>query len=294
MTRVLYSPEYVRSDYALDTTRKAKWIADSLGASPIPGIELDEPAPAREEQIARSHSPAYIEAVRTGKPDHLAESQGFKWDSKLWPMVLSSNGGVVAAALAALSDGVAGSLSSGLHHARRDQGAGFCTFNGLVIAAREALAAGAKSVLIIDLDAHCGGGTASLIVNEPRIWQVDVSVNPFDRYVGSDRTRLDLVMTASDYLRTINRRLSALDGEGVEFDLCIYNAGMDPHENCSTGGLMGITADVLAEREDAVFGWCRERGLPVAFTLAGGYVNSALDQAALVELHRLTLQCAAW
>ncbi|HXG71608.1 MAG TPA: hypothetical protein VNJ04_13460 [Gemmatimonadaceae bacterium] len=291
MTRVFYSPDYVRSGYAFDTTRKGKWVADSLTDAPIAGIELVEPAPATEEQVATTHSSAYMEAIRTGKPLELAQSQGFPWDSAMWPMVLSSNGGVVAAALAALSDGVAGSLSSGLHHARRDQGVGYCTFNGLVIAAKEALAAGAKSVLIIDLDAHCGGGTASLIVNEPRIWQVDVSVNSFDRYVGSDRTRLDLVMTAGDYLRTINRRLSALDSESVEFDLCIYNAGMDPHENCSTGGLMGITTDVLAEREEAVFGWCRERGLPVAFTLAGGYVNSALDQAALVELHRLTLQC---
>ena len=29
---------------------------------------------------------------------------------------------------------VAGSLSSGLHHARADRGNGFCTFNGLVVA----------------------------------------------------------------------------------------------------------------------------------------------------------------
>ena len=79
-------------------------------------------------------------------------------------MVLSSNGGAVAAGLAALEHGVAGSLSSGLHHARREKGAGFCTFNGLVIAAREALTAGARSVLILDFDAHCGGGTRS---NDP-------------------------------------------------------------------------------------------------------------------------------
>src|SRR2546429_582741 len=82
-------------------------------------------------------------AVETGLPRDLAESQGFVWGLGLWPMVLASNGGAVAAALAALQEGVAGSLSSGLHHARRGSGAGFCTFNGLVIAARAALAAGA-------------------------------------------------------------------------------------------------------------------------------------------------------
>ncbi|GEM_PF-3972919 len=38
---------------------------------------------------------------------------------------------VLAAVSAALEDGVAGSLSSGLHHARRDYDNGLCTFNGL-------------------------------------------------------------------------------------------------------------------------------------------------------------------
>src|SRR6185369_4139490 len=109
-----------------------------------------------------------------------AESQGFSWDPGLWRMVLASNGGVVAAARAALQDGVAGSLSSGLHHARHERGAGFCTFNGLALAARAALDAGAGSVLILDLDAHCGGGTTSLIEREPRIWQSDVSVSGLD------------------------------------------------------------------------------------------------------------------
>jgi len=50
-----------------------------------------------------------------------------------------------------------GSLSSGLHHARRTHGAGFCTFNGLALAALtalEVLTAGAQRVLILNLDAH--------------------------------------------------------------------------------------------------------------------------------------------
>lgn len=293
VTSIFYSPAYVASEYAFDTTRKAKWIADSLSGSPIRGIELVDPPWLTEVQVGAVHTREYIDAVRTGEPAGLAESQGFTWDPQLWPMSLACNGGVVAAALAALSDGVAGALSNGFHHARADRGGGFCTFNGLVIAAREALEAGAKSVLILDLDAHCGGGTASLIADDPRIWQVDVSVSAFDRYRGSDRVRLDLVNKAGEYVPTINRRLTELDREGIEFDLCIYNAGMDPHEHCSIGGLSGITRETLAERERQVFGWCRRRGLPLAFVPAGGYTSFELDEAGLVELHRLTLQQAA-
>lgn len=293
MVRLFYSPEYVRSEHAFDTTRKAKWVADSLAATPIPGIELFEPPPLTEEQVVAVHEPAYVGAIESGIPLGLAQSQGFSWDEGLWPMVLASNGGVVAAARAALEDGIAGSLSSGLHHARRRRGAGFCTFNGLAIAAREALAAGASSVLILDLDAHCGGGTASMIGDEPRICQEDVAVDRFDWYRGTDRIHLELVADSAAYLPTIKTRLEHLDREQTRFDLCLFNAGMDPCEDCDTGGLRGITRSILAERERIVFEWCRGRNMPIAFVLAGGYVGPRLDQQSLVDLHRLTLSAAA-
>jgi acetoin utilization deacetylase AcuC-like enzyme len=283
----------VSSGHAFDTTRKAKWIADSLYATPICGVELAEPSPLPEELAARVHTADYVNAVRTGQPTELAQSQGFPWDAKLLPMALASCGSVAAAALTALADGgVACGLANGFHHARADQGAGFCTFNGLVIAAREALTAGAKSVLILDFDAHCGGGTASLIEDDPRIWQVDVSVSEYDSYTPTERLRLDLVTEASEYVPTITRRLNELDSEGIDFDLCIYNAGMDPFEGCWIGGLPGITRETLAEREKQVFDWCKRRALPAAFVPAGGYKGSQLDEAGLVRLHRLTLEQA--
>lgn len=241
----------------------------------------------------QAHDPSYVGAVKTGKPKHLAESQGFSWDPGLWSMVLSSNGGAVEAALAALKSGVAGSLSSGLHHARYEYGAGFCTFNGLAIAAFAALASGANSVLILDLDAHCGGGTHSLVKEQAQIWQVDVSVCSFDDYEPSSRTSLSIVHEAKGYLPLIVNRLKDLESNAPRFDLCLYNAGMDPYEGCGIGGLAGITMDVLAEREQIVFDWCRQRGIPVAFVLAGGYIGSELDEPGLVDLHRLTLSSAA-
>ena len=291
--KVFYSPAYAGSGHAFDTTRKATWIADSLARSPISGVELLEPASLTRVQLARVHDESYIRAVETGVPRGLAESQGFPWDVELWPMVLSSNGGAVAGARAALEHGVAGSLSSGLHHARRGWGAGFCTFNGLVIAVREALTAGARSVLILDFDAHCGGGTRSMIQDDPRIWQVDVAVDSYDRYERSDRAWLEIVRDGASYLPTVDRLLKEVDRRGLRFDLCLYNAGTDPYEKCPTGGMPGITRDVLARRERLVFAWCKGRRLPVACVLAGGYVGSRLDEAGLIDLHRLTLTSAS-
>lgn len=283
--RLFYSPEYTGSAHAFETTRKAAWVAESLATEPVGGVVMMEPEPLTVAAVREIHTPDYVEAVRFGEPLNLAQSQGFPWDPSLWPMVLSSNGGMVAAALAALEDGVAGSLSSGLHHARRHRGHGYCTFNGLVLAAKAALRAGASSVLVLDLDAHCGGGTARLIKEEPAISQIDVSVCLYDAFEETDRCRSAMVGAAADYLPTIGRML---EEAAVSVDLCLYNAGMDPHE-CSAGGLRGITEAILAERERLVFSWCRERGTPVAFSLAGGYLSRRLDRAGLVALHRLTI-----
>ena len=126
-------------------------------------MRLIEPALLTTEQLEAIHSREYVHAVRTGEPRHLAESSGFPWDPAVWDAVRASNGGAVAAALHALATGShAGSLSSGLHHARRDSGAGFRTFNGLALAARAALDAGARRLLILDLDAHVGDGTLDI------------------------------------------------------------------------------------------------------------------------------------
>jgi acetoin utilization deacetylase AcuC-like enzyme len=62
----------------------------------------------------------------------------------------------------------------------------------------------------------------------------------------------------------------------------LYNAGMDPHQDCPVGGLAGIDELLLAQRERMVFEWCRRRDLPVAFVLAGGYIGPRLDVARLV------------
>jgi acetoin utilization deacetylase AcuC-like enzyme len=291
---IYYSPDYTLAGYSFDTTRKASWVAESLRERPIQGVRLVEPRPLTAREVSIVHSRTYVNAVRTGQPRRLAESQGFGWDPGLWPMVLASNGGAVAAALDALrSSGVAGSLSSGLHHAKRDCGDGFCTFNGLALAARAAQSAGAARLLIIDLDAHCGGGTHELLADDPAIEQLDVAVDGFDFYstARADWT-LDLVDEADDYLPTVRRRLDERSASTAGISLVLYNAGMDPFGGSAVGGLPGITAEILAERERLVFDWCRSHSLPVAFVLAGGYASGQGAQAELVELHRLTIEAA--
>ena len=67
---------------------------------------------------------------------------------------------------------------------------------------------------------------------------------------------------------------------------------MDPFGGCSIGGMQGVTQKVLSDREVAVFSWCRMRGVPIAFVLAGGYIGPGLEREGLVAVHRLTLEAA--
>lgn len=289
--KLFFSDAYVRSGYSFDTVRKAAWIAQSLQSDPITGVDVVEPVAATSQELDNIHAADYVRAVRTGSPRHLAESQGFPWDPGVWKSTTTSTGGCIAAAFAALDDGVAGSLSSGLHHARHGRGSGFCTFNGLALAACAVIAARSAKALVLDLDAHCGGGTASLIADHHGVSQLDVAVNRFDAYSPvPGRCTLDIVCEADRYLETVRLRLAA---GATDVDLVLYNAGMDPFEGCDIGGLSGITESILAERERMVFQWAASQGLPIAFVIAGGYVGKDLSPDKLVALHRHTIASAA-
>ena len=290
---VYYSPDYGAAEYDFDTTRKAVRIAASLDHDPIANVCVQSPTPLTRAQIARVHAHEYVLAVETGQPSSLAESNGLSWDPGLWRAVCASNGGVVAAALHALGAGTnAGSLSSGLHHAHRDSGGGFCTFNGLALAVDALRQKGAERILIVDVDAHMGGGTTCLVRDVPGVVHIDVAVSSgVDVYPTPEPPdALRIVRHADDYLPTLERTLNALDHH--TFDVCLYNAGMDPHEDCGTGGLDGITTETLRTRERWFFEWAARRRLPVAFVLAGGYQSARLSEEELVGLHRLTIEAA--
>lgn len=291
--KLFYSKNYCLAQHGFDTTRKATWIADNLVEHPIDGIELVQPDELDFEFLESIHTHPYVEAIATGTPRALAESQGFAWDPRLWEMVIATNSGVIQAARSAIQLGCAGSLSSGLHHARRGRGKGYCTFNGLILAACDELCRSNQEkqrILILDFDAHCGGGTVELIrdhgINR-KIRHQDLSVDTYDAYEQSEWCQLAIVTDAEQYLHRVIEILRASENE--PYQLCLYNAGVDPHERCEIGGLAGITADILRERDALVFSWCRQRNIPIAFVMAGGYTGPQLPQDELVQLHRNTL-----
>jgi len=280
---VYYNKQYVASDYAFDTTRKSGEIASVIGAGDS-AASLVDPATFTDQAtslISRVHASDYVDAVRTGVPSSLAESQGFTWDPKLSPMAVAHSSGLVAGVTEVLTgqNRVAGSLSSGLHHARADRGAGYCTFNGLAVAATCAFDLGIERLLVLDLDAHCGGGTRSM-TDPNSVVQIDVSTVGFDRWTPSGHDAL-LMADVDHYVHRVAEALELAERAG-SVDMVLYNAGMDPANS-------GVSLSVLRQREQMVAEWVARHGYPVVYALAGGY-TTGITMAELIELHLLTVE----
>lgn len=290
--KVFYSEDYILMKHSIDATRKPAWIAESLRGNPMAGIQLVSPTPATKDQIARVHGDRYINAVEIGRPRKLAESCTFPWDAGTWTAELASCGGMIAACESALTDGVGVSLSCGFHHATRDRGSNHCVFNGLAIAMMEMRHRGIERILCIDLDAHCGGGTYSLMKDASGFQQLDVSLFWTDKYQPGEPSTLDLIDDSSDYLRVLTERLEELSAVLPGIQLCLLYAGMDPHEGSGFGGLPGISTEMLRQRDEMVLQTLRRSHIPVAIALGGGYLGPGLDRGGLVDLHRTTIEVA--
>jgi hypothetical protein len=60
MVAVYYDPSYASAGFSFPTTRKARWIADSLKSDPIQGIHLEQPFPLKEENLLTVHAVEYM------------------------------------------------------------------------------------------------------------------------------------------------------------------------------------------------------------------------------------------
>lgn len=288
--KVFYNTDYHGSTYAMETTRKSELIADLVRSSSLP-IDIVDPSNLYEETetlINQLHNPEYVKAVKTGKPRDLAESQGFNWDPKLFTLAVAHNAGCIGAVDTAMQDKtIAGTLSSGLHHARYDYGTGFCTFNGVALAAHRAIANGANRVLILDFDAHGGGGTQSLIsdfADQDRVVQIDVVVSPFDLTIDDGTLSMTFLSDSHSYLTWIDHALRSAQRlhDAKKFDVVIYNAGMDPLN-------AGVTESQIEEREREVAAFLTSNNLPCAFTMAGGYKWGGFTLDEVAENHMVNI-----
>jgi acetoin utilization deacetylase AcuC-like enzyme len=235
--------------------------------------------------IRKVHDARYVDAVRTGEPRAPARSQGFDWSLRLVDSVLRIWSGHVEACWLALREGRVFHPVSGAHHASRRTGGGFCTFNFLVGAPRVLLEGNEVArVLIVDLDTHQGNGTWNLSKGDPRFAHFDISGAEFGvPEMEEERWVYRLVSDPEEYFRVLSTLPVLI--ESFRPDLILYQAGMDCHEDDPIGGIRGMNAETLRERDRFVFEAAGTQGVPLVFNLAGGYQGEPT-----VELHLGTVK----
>lgn len=259
------------------------------GAEALPSVRVESARAASWEEIGRVHANAYVARVRAGELSRREVlALGLPWSEELVVRSTRSTGATIAAAEAALEDGVAMNLGGGTHHAFAESGRGFCVFNDVVVARR---AVPVRRVLVVDLDVHQGDGTHSLLLED--VDAFTFSVNGFRNYpfrrVPGD-LELDLPDGTRDdrYLDGVARLLpQALARSRPE--LCFYLAGADPYEGDRLGRL-ALSKEGLAARDALVRDTLRVAGVPVCVTLAGGYAERIEDT---VEINLATVSTFA-
>jgi acetoin utilization deacetylase AcuC-like enzyme len=259
------------SDSVSPSAGKPKLVIEAWRAAQLP-IAVRPVVPATVDDLAAAHDRTFVEDVLACRADN-----GF---GNRRPDVARSlhytSGAMLCAARHALDCGIACAPVSGFHHANYASAGGFCTFNGLMVAAMSLLAeARVRRIMILDCDMHYGNGTDDIIDHLKLGAQVDNIT--LGRWFATPAQ-------AERYLEFLGREVQRFK----DFDLVLYQAGADVHVDDPLGGV--LTTEQMRLREEVVFGAAKSAGVPLAWNLAGGYQKPL---SIVVDLHVQTMQACA-
>jgi acetoin utilization deacetylase AcuC-like enzyme len=263
-----------------------------LASGLVPPSALHEPERASLDALRLVHTERYIDALVTGTLSDAEQRRiGLPWSEFLVERSFRAVGGTCEAARAALDLGVTMNLAGGTHHAFPDHGEGFCVFNDVAVAIRMLQRDGRiRRAAVIDLDVHQGNGTHAIFAGDDSVFTFSMHGGrnfPFHKVAGTLDVELADGTGDDAYLAALAEKLPGVLAASAP-DLVIYLAGSDPHEGDRLGRLC-LTFDGLARRDAMVLDACREVGIPVAVTIAGGYGRDINDS---VRAHVNTVRIA--
>ena len=229
--------------------------------------------PFKREDFLLAHSPKFVDEVLSCKIPNGFGTRDFEINEALH----YSNASLWAAAENAMKyKTIACSASQGFHHAHFNSCGGYCTFNGLVIAAIKALKQVGK-VLIIDGDAHFGDGTEDCLET---LKLKDKIINVTRDEIGATNHSNFTKEEWGNFTRELLNRHQP--------GLVIYQAGADAwDEDPYRCGYLSM--DGLKARDTGIFRAVKELKIPIAWNLAGGYTD---PMQKTINVHLQTLDCS--
>jgi acetoin utilization deacetylase AcuC-like enzyme len=255
--------------------------------------DILEPGAIDIETLELVHTVEYLHKLQSSRLSTAEQRRlGLPWSEALWQRSRLASAGTLLAARAALSDGLAGNLAGGTHHAFADHGEGFCVLNDVAVAISKLRTEGTiERAAVIDLDVHQGNGTAAIFENVEDVFTF--SMHGERNYpLAKMRSNVDVPLRDgvgdAEYLETLQRNLPSVL-ERSEPDLAFFLAGVDVAAGDRYGKL-ALTEEGIRCRERMVIDAVRTRGVPLVIVLAGGY---AATRARTAELHAHAFREAA-
>jgi len=260
--------------------------------------------PATREQIASVHDPklvADLERVcREEAPTVIDYAPTFVTRSS-FSDALNAAGGAITCTRAVLNrdaDNAFAIIRPPGHHAEPNRAMGFCIFNNVAIAAREALANGIERVLIVDYDAHHGNGTQAAFFNEPRVafmsshqWGIYPGTGWIDDAPHARKRIVNVPLPAfagDQAFERITDEIIRPMFESFRPQMLFVSAGFDAHWNdpitslgVSTEGFFQISKQLVEFAVEHCDG-------KVVFVLEGGYDPQNLANGAAAVFSALT------
>ena len=251
-----------------------------------------EPAAASEDDIAQVHHREYIRKLQAGKLSYLEILRlEIPYSPELVRAVWLCAGGSILAGRLALQDGVCANIGGGFHHAYPDHGEGFCVLNDFAIAIRRLQKEKAiERAMTVDCDVHQGNGTAAIFAGDHTVFTLSIHQEnnyPYPKPPSSLDINLRDGTEDAEYLQELEKGLDQALGD-FQPNLIFYVAGADPYRDDQLGGLK-VSVEGLEQRDRMVFEKARQRNLPVAVTLAGGYARRVEDT---IRIHTNTIRVA--
>ena len=251
-----------------------------------------KPYPCSDVTLRRAHADSYIKDIKNKTLDKIKIKKiGFPLIDSVIRRSLVATGGTVLASKLAITNGVACNTAGGSHHANFDEGAGYCVFNDVAVAAHYLLDRGmAGKILIIDLDVHQGNGSSEIFKNNRNVFTFSMhskSNYPAKKSLSDLDVELEDNTEDSQYIKMLKFYLNQLNQEN--FDFVFYIAGVDIHFNDRLGKLK-ISDEGIKQRDELVTENFFSKGIPLCGVLGGGYNK---DFSKLIELHASLHQSCA-
>jgi acetoin utilization deacetylase AcuC-like enzyme len=258
----------------------------------ITEANIFSPEPLAEEIILRTHNADYWQRMKCGELNAKEmRAIGFPPSPMLVEREIRISKGTIDCALNAIQYGVSLNVAGGTHHAFAGHGEGFCLLNDFALASNYLLDNElANKILIVDLDVHQGNGTASIFQHDDRVFTFSIHGEhnyPFHK----EKSNLDIGLAddtnGNAYLRILEKTLPELI-EQVRPDFICFVAGVDVLATDKFGKMKLTIAD-CKHRDEIVFSHCKNRHIPVAVSMGGGY---SPDIKEIVEAHCNTFKSA--